>query len=113
MTDKLKLYIASQVRTQRKAAGLSQAELADRIDRTSEAISNIERAKSLPALDTLIAIATALEVPLRAFFPGDEEGETRGLARVRVEAEAIAVLRGLSDGRAKIALAQMRALAEG
>ena len=57
MDKDLKRFIAGQLRACRRAAKLNQAELAERIDRTSEAISNIERGKSLPALDTLMAHA--------------------------------------------------------
>ena len=110
MDSDLKHFIAGQVRTARKARGMQQARLADAIERTAEAISNIERAKSLPALDTLIAIAKALEVPLRDFFPEGDAVETKSPNRMRLEAEATALLRGLSDERLKIALSQLKAL---
>ncbi|MBJ2150537.1 helix-turn-helix domain-containing protein [Paracoccus sp. IB05] len=110
MDSDLKTYIAQQVRTYRKARGLRQARLAEAIERTAEAISNIERAKSLPALDTLMAIAQALEVPLRDFFPEADAVENKSPNRMRLEAEAAALLRGLSDERMKIALSQLKAL---
>lgn len=112
MDEQLKLYVASQLRLHRKAAGLNQVDLAEKIGRTSEAISNIERAKSLPALDTLLAIARVLDVPVRVFFPDAEESDTRSAARVRIDAEGVALLRGLSDERARIALGQLKALAD-
>ncbi|MCJ1901791.1 MULTISPECIES: helix-turn-helix transcriptional regulator [Paracoccus] len=112
MTEALKHFIAGQVRTFRKQRGLRQAGLAEAIGRTSEAISNIERAKSLPALDTLIAIAAALEVPIREFFPDDGATENKSPNRLKLDAEATAIIRGLSDERARIALSQLRALAE-
>ena len=112
MSEDLKHFIAGQVRSRRKAQGMRQAQLAEAIGKTSEAISNIERAKSLPALDTLMAIAEALGVPLREFFPEGGVTETKSANRMRLEAEVTAILRGLSDERAKIALAQLRAMAE-
>lgn len=112
MSQNLKHFIAGQVQTQRKARGMRQAQLAEAIGKTSEAISNIERAKSLPALDTLIAIAAALNVPLRDFFPDETVDDTRSPNRMRLDAEAIAILRSLGDERAKIAIAQLRAMAE-
>ncbi|WP_283178246.1 helix-turn-helix transcriptional regulator [Gemmobacter sp. 24YEA27] len=110
MDSDLKTYIAQQVRTHRKAGGMRQTRLAEAIDRTAEAISNIERAKSLPALDTLMAIAQALKVPLRDFFPEAGAVENKSPNRMRLEAEAAALLRGLSDERMKIALSQLKAL---
>ena len=111
MSDELKLTIAAKVTAERRAAHLSQAELGERIDRTAEAISNIERGKSLPALDTLLAISEALDVPLKDLFP-DTSARSTDAQRARVEAEIMALLRSLSDDRAKIALSQIKALAQ-
>lgn len=109
MDEQLKLYLANQLRLHRKSVGLNQADLAERIGRTSEAISNIERAKSLPALDTLLAIARELDVLVRVFFPDAEEvTDARSPARARIDAEAVALLRGLP----RIALGQLKALTE-
>lgn len=111
MDTDLKQFIGGQLRALRRNAKLNQAELAERIERTSEAISNIERGKSLPALDTLIAIAQVLNVPVQDFFPEPGLKDRKSSNRVRLEAEAQAILRSLSDDRAKIALAQLKALA--
>lgn len=111
METDLKQFIGGQLRALRRAAKLNQAELAERIERTAEAISNIERGKSLPALDTLLAIAQVLGVPIHAFFPDQGLGEAKSPNRIRLEAEAQAILRDLSDDRAKIALAQLKAMA--
>lgn len=64
MSKHLKTYIGGQVKTLRKQSGLTQADLGEQIGRTAEAISNVETGKSLPSLDTLIAVAEALGVPL-------------------------------------------------
>ncbi len=111
MSETLKHFIAGQVRSFRKARGMRQAQLAEAIGRTAEAISNIERARSLPALDTLTAIAAALEVPLRDFFPEGGIAEGKSQNRLRLEAEAMALLRGLGDERVRIAVGQLKALA--
>jgi len=67
--------------------------------------------KSLPALDTLMAIAQVLGVPVQALLPEQGLDGDKSPNRIRLEAEAQAILRGLSDDRAKIALAQLKALA--
>lgn len=111
MDSELKHFVAGQVRALRRSRGMQQARLAEAIGRTAEAVSNIERAKSLPALDTLTSIAAALEVPLREFFPEGGVAEGKSPNRLRLEAEAIGLLRGLTDERMKIALGQIAALA--
>jgi len=55
---------ASNLRRLRKLRELSQDELATRIGRSKEAISQLERAKSSPSLETLVLLQRVLEVPL-------------------------------------------------
>lgn len=112
MSKTLKSYIGGQVKTLRKQTGLTQAELGERIGRTSEAISNVETGKSLPSLDTLIAIANAMGAPLVNFFPRGAIDDTVSQNRLNVEVEAMTVLRGLSDSQLAVAVAQIRALSE-
>jgi transcriptional regulator with XRE-family HTH domain len=74
MSSHLKNYIGSQLRIHRRAAGLNQAELGAQIERTAEAISNIETGKSLPSIDTLLLLAAALGTSVTDFLP---EGDVR------------------------------------
>ena len=69
MSKHLKTYIGGQVKILRKQSDRTQAELGEKIGRTAEAISNVETGKSLPSLDTLIAVSEALDAPLTDFFP--------------------------------------------
>lgn len=112
MSSTLKHYIGSQLRIHRRAAGLNQAELATRVERSTEAISNIETGRSLPAVDTLVALAEALDVGVVDFLPEDDSRASVSANRLKREAEAMALLRGLSDQRLETALAQVKALAE-
>lgn len=52
------------VRMNREQAGLTQQELADLADLHFTAISKIERGMKWPRLDTIEALAAALEVPV-------------------------------------------------
>ncbi|HYZ18489.1 MAG TPA: helix-turn-helix transcriptional regulator [Gaiellaceae bacterium] len=65
--------IAEQVAEQRKARGLSQAELAELTGTTQSAIARLEAGGRPPRLDTLLRIAEALDcdltVSLRARAP--------------------------------------------
>ncbi len=113
MNNVLKLYLAGQIRTFRKAAGLTQEELGARIDRTGEAISNIERGASLPGVETLVAIGEVLDKPVQEFLPSRPSRKGVSANRLRMESEAMALLQALSDKELGIAIAQVKALGEG
>jgi transcriptional regulator with XRE-family HTH domain len=72
----LKCRIAIKIKTSRKARRLTQEDLAGLIGRSVDAVSNIERAKGLPSLDALEAIAAKLEIPIAEFFE-NSRGRTR------------------------------------
>jgi transcriptional regulator with XRE-family HTH domain len=95
MEHVLKTYLAGQLRSFRKEAKLSQEELGAKGGRTGEAISNIERAKSLPTIETLLALSETLSRPLRDFFPAGKVEDTASPNRLKLEAEAATLLRGL------------------
>ncbi len=56
--------IASQVAEQRRARGLSQAELAELCATTQSAIARLESGGRPPRIDTLLRVATALDCTL-------------------------------------------------
>jgi|GEM_PF-2512708 len=111
MSSHLKNYVGSQLRIYRKAANLNQAELGAKVERTAEAISNIETGKSLPGIDTLVGLADVLGVRVGEFLPDGDVGEVSA-NRLKREAEAASLVKGLSDGRLEAALTQLKALAE-
>lgn len=53
--------VAERVRSRRVALGLTQAALAEASGVSTELVSRIERARCLPSVPTLVAIAQALE----------------------------------------------------
>ena len=112
MSSHLKNYIGSQLKIHRKTAGLNQADLGAKIERTAEAISNIETGKSLAGVDTLLALAGVLNVGVTDFLPAGELQEGVSPNRMKLEAEATRLLRELPEGRLEAALAQLKALAE-
>ena len=106
----LKIQIATRLRTIREARGLSQDDLAAMIERSVDAISNVERGKNLPGLETLFAMAENLGLSLTDLV-GDLPGKTRSSAkRVGLETELAEIGRQLSDSQLAIAVKQLRVL---
>ncbi|WP_083763603.1 helix-turn-helix domain-containing protein [Paramagnetospirillum magneticum] len=81
----LKQQIGLKVRAARLKRSLTQEQLAERVDKTAESISNIERGHVTPPLDTLARIAQELDTPMTFFF--EDIGTPRAVARNRLELE--------------------------
>ncbi|MDG3439562.1 helix-turn-helix domain-containing protein [Nitrospirillum amazonense] len=74
-----------RIKAIRNRRGLSQEALAALIDRSPDAISNLERGVSLPGYDTLDLLAQGLGVPLAEFFvdeKGDDPRRAEAMARL-------------------------------
>lgn len=65
--------IAERVAEQRRARGLSQAELAERCGTTQSAIARLESGGRPPRIDTLLGIADALDCELAVELRPREE----------------------------------------
>ena len=68
MSKQLKQNIGLRVKAARQQRGLTQAQLAEAIDKAFETISNIERGKTAPNFSTLYDISNVLGLPMREFF---------------------------------------------
>lgn len=73
--DSEKLYelVGQKVDQQRREAGLSQTQLAQRCGFARGSIANIESGKQRPTLHTLWALADALSVDMRSLLPSPDE----------------------------------------
>lgn len=71
--------IARAISREREAAGLSLSALAARAGLAKSTLSQLEAGKGNPNVETLWAIATALEIPFSALF--ETASETRALVR--------------------------------
>lgn len=74
----LRITFARRLRTARRGAKLTQDELADKIDRSVDLISRLERATTGPSLDSIARLASVLSVPASYFF--EEFGEGRSVS---------------------------------
>ena len=104
------------VRALRKRRGLTQAALAERIDRSEVALRAVERGASAPSFETLERLAIALRVPAAALFPAsrlrDGTRSREPERRARRIAAMTELARSFDDGDLALAQALITAVAE-
>ena len=91
-TDELKRSFGGRVQALREAHGLTQEQLAEKIDRSVDTVSNIERGANSTRIETAGRIAAVLGVTLPELFEFQEGGEARARRR-----EVTALTRTLND----------------
>lgn len=109
MATDLKSVLGAKVRAARERTGLSQEQLAERVNRTPETISNIERGKTMPAIETLQALCSSLGLRLPELFAEEDLG--RDIDRVAREHTLFQMLRALSESDFDVAEKTIQALA--
>lgn len=112
MSEALKRVIGQRVRDARQEAGLTQENLADRIDRTPESISKLERGVTLPDITTLIEIASATGKGVSTFLDLPEDRLGRSIARRKLEARLWRYVANLSENDLKIAVELIEVIAK-
>lgn len=84
--------IAYNIRTLRKAKGLTQEELATALHVTRQAVSSWERGNSCPDFDTLKQLGELLDAAPEQLLYGEKTGKPPKLRRVRYEVAIFASL---------------------
>jgi len=115
----MKIYnFGKRLQYYRKQAGLTQAELAERINKSIHHITQIERGISLPSLPSFLDICIALNIPADCFLIDEDRhfAETAAIelagrlekyshAELRTAAEIFqSILSGLENGNNNKAL---------
>jgi transcriptional regulator with XRE-family HTH domain len=72
MADDVRLFVGTNVKRLRMAAGLTQAGLAERMGVDRAYVSGLEQGQRNPTILTLWHISKALGVGLQAFFDEDK-----------------------------------------
>ena len=86
MNKKAVIYIVAQnVKKLRKEKGLTQAQLAEKIDKTVEMISHLENCSAATKLSTLEDIARVFEVNIYKLFLDEENLLTEDLSEEKFE----------------------------
>lgn len=108
MAMDLKHRLGATIRAYRQARNLTQEQVAEAIERTPEAVSNIERGHSLPSLETVERLADAFGIPLADFFVDLEPKASR--QRMDQEARLRALAKAMSDEDLEISVGQAEVL---
>ena len=103
----LKSKVGIRVKVVREQRNLTQAALAEAIDVTSDAVSQIERGLISPSFVTLERLGRALDVPLSDLFA---EADNASVSRIKLIAEITDIIRTLSDDDLDVARRQLDAL---
>lgn len=97
--DKVTKHLAKQARAARLAKGMTQEDLAGRIEMATESVSHIERGVTVPSLKTLAAMADVLEISVADFFAGLTDHRALSGSRMEQEARLRALGQQLDDKR--------------
>jgi transcriptional regulator with XRE-family HTH domain len=112
------MNIGETIRTFRLQKGMSQGDIEKRTGLLRCYLSRVENGHTVPSLDTLAKIATAMEVPLAHFFSenGNGNGESKPLPQLsEEEIRFLTQIRryssGLNDSDRKLVLAMVKKMA--
>ena len=83
----IRVRLGLGIKAHRLRRGMTQGQLAEGVNVSEQAISNIERAYRSPSLETLEKIAGALEVEVRDLFPGGAASDAQDEATRRIIAQ--------------------------
>ena len=91
-------HLGGRLRALRQQRGFSLRELADRLEISVSAVSQIERGRLQPSVNRLLAIVSALGVPLARVF---DESARDGSSGASATGYVLGSIRGDRHGRAR------------
>ena len=110
MSLSMKQRVGLKVKEARVARGLTQEALAELVGRTVEAVSNIERGRTFPTMETLEQLGRHLDVAIQYFF--EDADQVVNDERFIWEGKLRALGRQLSTEELKIAVGQLAVVLE-
>lgn len=87
----LATQIGEAIRTRRKAAGMTQAALAEAVSLETETISRMENGQRLPTLEKLVELADAFQTPIATFFEHVDAAAKQSSAELYAERITVAL----------------------
>lgn len=103
--------IGERIREIRRARRMTQAALAEAIGRTEDSVSQIERGLNLPTIDTVLAMAKALTIPVDHIISSPELREADAQKKTELS-EASLMLATMAPGDLNLAIKLLRVLVE-
>lgn len=100
--------IGRHIKDIRSAKGLTQAELAEKIDVSPPFVSKIERGVKHPSLETLISIASSLGTTIDVLLLGNQSED-----RTIYQSELRDAMRGLNDSEREFVLSVVKTIRTG
>ncbi len=116
---KLKKAVGLRIRDARNRAGLTQQSLAEKIERSVEAIRSMERGATAPGFESLERLSKTFGVPVRNFFDFGGEDDTISARRLHLMDTVLDAIPKLDDDGLELAakmldtLVQQRHAADG
>ena len=111
------MNIGETVRNYRLQKGMSQGDIEKRTGLLRCYLSRVENGHTIPSLDTLAKIATAMDLPLAQFF-NEHEGENGGKTPPHLAEEEVRFLTqirryssSLNDSDRKLVIAMVKKMA--
>ena len=98
----MKSHIGARIKQARKAKKLTQAEVAARLGKAVETISNIERGASWTSLGMLENLSKLLDERIEVFFEGYVRAKRKSQTRLQLEAELAGLLRDLGEDKLRV-----------
>jgi transcriptional regulator with XRE-family HTH domain len=93
----LRKLLAIKIKTARRAAGMTQEQLAETASTSVEFVSRTERGLNTPRPENLVALFNALGLDLSMLFESIPNLPKRPIARLELEARAVHFVRRLDD----------------
>ena len=90
------MEVGNRIREQREAVGISQDELAQKVFVSRQTVSNWERGKTLPDVQSLLLLSNLFDVSVDTLVRGDEETMAKEIENYELERYKIKVSVGLS-----------------
>lgn len=112
------MNIGETIRNYRLQKGMSQGDIEKRTGLLRCYLSRVENGHTIPSLDTLSKIASAMEMPLAQFFGGTHQNGNKSMPRLSEdEVRFLTQIRryspGLNESDRKLVLAMVKKMAAG
>jgi transcriptional regulator with XRE-family HTH domain len=108
----MKHHIGLRAKSARLKRGMTQEQLAEQVEKSTETISNLERGFYMTGLETLQRIGQCLDVPMTYFFKGAEKASRIDKPRFALELEFSRLGEELPDDDLRLSIRLVKAVTD-